>query len=241
MLKEYIQHIPDLREEIATSILSESHQKIANFLTETDLINIYAEWLSKNKSTDRSTQNGFIFEILSRRFIEKKVPNPKFLQSFKEILIFLIDGENQRLIWNEEKSTPDDLVLEYTSHTLDISKIVECKISAHAAKSSSHQKEASKSTVKDLISLLNGNYQMIKNENGKKIITAAREKLRRVCPLPINLSTDYKYVYVLPSDQYYSSQNPKDTNLEVLNLPFSLSEIDSFRNLYFTNLSKLNL
>lgn len=241
MLTEYIKFIPDLKDEVASSLFGEPKPQIISFLSDYDLIDIYAEWLSKNKPVDRPTQNGFIFEILSRRFIRSKEQNQKALQPFKEMLIFLLDGENQRLIWNEEKSTPDDLVLSPTSHTLDISRIIECKISAHAAKGSVHQKESTKNTVKSLVNVLNGNYQEIKNENGKKIITTAREKLRKICTLPINLSSEYKYVYVLPSDQYYNSQNPKDANLEVLNLPFSTSDIDEFRESYFTYLAKINL
>lgn len=241
MLKEYIQFIPDLKCEMTSSFVAESQPQVLSFLTESDLINIYAEWLSKGRPTDRATQNGFIFEIFSRRFIESKDQNPKFLQSFKEILIFLVDGENQRRIWNDEKCTPDDLVLEYTSHSLEISKIIECKISSHAIKSSFHQKESTKNTVKSLVNVLNGNYQEIKNETGKKIITTAREKLRRVCSLPITLAPNYKYVYILPLDQQYTSQNPKDNNLEVINLPFSTSDIDIFRELYFTHLTRVNL
>lgn len=241
MLNEYVKLIPGLKEQITGSFLVENQSQIVNYLNDDDLINIYAEWLSKNRSGDRATQNGFIFEILSRRYIQNKESNPKFLQLFKEVLVFLVDGENQRLIWNEEKSTPDDLVLSLTSHSLDISKIIECKISAHAVKSSYHQKESTKNTVRSLVNVLNGNYQEIKNEAGKKIITTAREKLRKVCALPVSLSPDYKYVYVLPSDQSYVSQNPKDTNLEVLNLPFSTTNIDEFRESYFTNLAKVNL
>ena len=241
MPKEYIQFISDLKEEADNPFLGETQSQVLSFLTESDLVNIYAEWLSKGKPCDRVTQNGFIFEIFSRRFTENKEPNPKFLQSVKLTLMFLFDGENQRHIWNDERSTPDDLVLGYTSHSLEITKIVECKISSHAIKSSYHQKESTKNTVKSLVSVLNGNYHEIKNEFGKNIITTAREKIRKVCTLPINLSSDYKYVYVLPSDQQYVSHNPKDTNLEVINLPFSASDIDSFREWYFTYLTKVNL
>lgn len=239
MPKESIQLIPKLKSEISSSPIGEL--AIINFFTDSDLINIYAEWLSKNKPSDRVTQNGFIFEILSRRFISGNESSQKPLQSFKELLLFLVDGENQRHIWNEEKSTPDDLTLEQKSHSIEISKIIECKISAHAVKSSYHQKESTKNTVRSLISLLNGDYQEIKNNSGRRIITTAREKLRRVYPLPVTLSSDYKYVYVLPSDQQYNSQNPRDTNLEVLNIPFSTSEIDEFREYFFTNLARLKL
>ena len=241
MLKEYIQFIPDLKEQMFNVDLAKTEPKILNSLTDSDLINIYAEWVSKNKPADRSTQNGFILEILSRQFIEGRGPNEKTLQSIKEILIFLVDGENQRQIWNEEKSIPDDLALSLTSHTLDIDKIIECKISSHAVKSSFHQKESTKNTIKSLVSILNGNYQEVKSDKGKKIITQAREKIRRVCPLPVNLSPNYKYVYVLPSDQHYISQNPKDANLVVFNLPFSTADIDVFRQSFFTNLAKVNL
>lgn len=216
-------------------------QSIANFLDESDLINIYAEWLAKNRSTDPHIQNGFLFEIISKKYLQNKEPSSKSLQPLREILMFLLESENQRRIWGENRSAPDDLFLKYKSHTVDIHKIIECKISAHAAKGSFHQKESSKNTVRAMIGILNGDYHEIKDEKGKKIISDAREKFNRVCHLPLNLPTNYKYVYALPSGEEYVSFHPKDANLEVINLPFSIHEIENFRKSFFGFATELEL
>lgn len=241
VLKEREGLIPEFKGEIISSFQSDPQLSFINSLTDSDIINVYAEWLLKNKSTDRSTQNGFIFEILSRRFVQDIEPSTNLLQSIKEVFVFLGDGQNQRLIWNEERSTPDDIVLSPTKHSIQISKIIECKVSTHALTRSLHQKESTKSTVRSLINVLNGNYYEVKSDKGKKIITGARERLRRLCPLPLALSPNYKYVYVLPSDQHYLSQNPRDTNLEVINLPLNTTEIDLFRQSIFTYLAQVAL
>lgn len=216
-------------------------QSILSFLDNSDLVNVYAEWLVKNKTSDPHTQNGFIFEIVSKKYLQRIEQSSKPLQSLSEIFMFLFEAENQRHIWGEYRCTPDDLVLKYRSHTVDVEKIVECKVSAHAAKGSFHQKESTKNTVKALVSVLNGDYHEIKNENGKKIVAHAREKLAKICHLPISLSPNYKYVYTLPSGEYYVSNHPKDANLEVINLPFSINDIEKFRKYFFGVTTQLEL
>ncbi len=241
MLKECAQFLPNIKEELLRSSPVENQPQLLSYLSDSDLVNVYAEWLAKGKTDDPSTQNGFIFEILTRRIIQGGEITPSQIQSVKELFMFLLEGKNQRLIWNEERSTPDDIVLSPTSHYLMIDKLIECKISSHAIKNSSHQKVSTQNTINAIVSALSGDYQEIKSDVGKKVISTVREKLYRLHPLPIGLSPNYNYVYVLPSDQYYKSKNRKDTNLQVLNLPISVDEINDFRMSFFTYIAKHKL
>lgn len=241
MLKESTQILPNIKDELLGSKSVENQSQIISYLSDSDLVSVYAEWLAKGKTDDPSTQNGFIFEILARRIIQAGEITPSQIQSVKELFMFLLEGKNQRLIWNEERSTPDDIIFSQSSHFLMIEKLIECKISSHAIKNSSHQKESTQNTINAIVNALNGDYQEIKGEVGKKAISTVREKLYRLHPLPIGLSPNYNYVYVLPSDQYYKSKNRKDANLQVVNLPISVDEINDFRVSFFTYIAKHKL
>lgn len=227
-LERFRSSLPALREEFSGIDADNSANRFISTITDEDLLEIYTDWLYRKKIKDRVEQNGFVFEILCRRYIESLENPSRQSNMIKELIMFLNQTANNLALWGEEKSTPDDLGIRVSGDRISIYRIYEAKISVHCLQRSYHQRERTWITIQRLVSALNGVDVEVKTASGAQILATTLDELDIRTSLPVELSRDCRYVYLLPADQIYINKLGHD-HFDTLNIPLGTGQVERFR------------
>lgn len=232
------QTLPYLRADLSQIGTSYEVQSFIASLTDNDFIDIYAEWLFRKKNKDTIMQTGFIFEILSRRFVKSVEKTSEMGELVRQSIMFLNLSQNNQRMWNAERSTPDDVGILETEDTIFVNKVYESKITLKAMNRSTAQRAESMITINFLINALNGSDNKIKSKAGWKVLVQAMENLFDRCDLPVEMAPNCEYCYILPSDQKFVQSPYEPVQFQTMNIPLTISHIEQIRALTIGSFSK---
>ncbi len=225
------QKLPSLRAELMEISTNSYIQSFIASLTDNDFLLMYSEWFFRKKTQDEIMQNGFIFEILSQRYVKSVEQTSEIGEFVRESIMFLNQSQNNHKMWNAERSNPDDIGILETEDTIFVNRVYESKMSLKAMRRSTSQRAESMITVRFIVNALNGSDNKIKTRAGWKVLVQSMENIFGRCDLPIELSTDCAYCYILPADQKYIQSPYEPIEFQTLNIPLSTSHIERLRSL----------
>ncbi len=227
------QKLPSLRADLLETCPNQYTRSFVASLTESDFLYMYSEWYFRKKTQDPIMQTGFLFEILSQRYV-KSIERTSDLGEFvREAIMFLNQSQNNQKMWNAERSSPDDVGILETDDMILISKVYESKISIKAMQRSTSQRAESMITVRFIVNSLNGTDSKVKTRAGWKVLAQAIENLFGHCELPVMMAPDCEYCYILPSDQIYTQSPYEPVKFQTINIPLSTPHIEKLRVLTF--------
>ncbi|KKT30908.1 MAG: hypothetical protein UW16_C0003G0001, partial [Microgenomates group bacterium GW2011_GWC1_44_10] len=224
-VESFNSQIPIIKQKLNEVTFGKDTWQLLGSLTDSDYLKIYSEWSLLRRKADIDTQNGFIFETLSRRYIRNQEIPSKLNDELRDLFLFIFQDINSRVLWGASLSNPDDIGLKI-SDTIEITKIFECKISKANIGTPRTKGQQSKTitAINLLVKLFNNESSVW--EPGRDFAHKAIVRLRELSNLPVSLSPQFKYVYILPGNEEYY---PENSRIQVVNLPISKDELTKVR------------